>query len=172
MENIIDSTITISSAEINQFNSDLSEQTTNKIYTKTEKKMIVSRIEQISNKKIYLKLFKIISDDKNNYTLNTNGIFLNLNNVHDITLLKIEKLLDLYDNLKKNKIIDSKWNNHLQNQYNTDTSNNTSDEKLSNHEKLFLKRQQNINEKDMVYWGGNKGDLAIGNSESEQKIEN
>ena len=169
MEKIIDSTMTISSAEINQFNIDLSEQNTNKIYTKTEKKMIVSRIEQISNKKIYLKLFKIISDDKNNYTLNTNGIFLNLNNVHDITLLKIEKLLDLYDNLKKNKIIDSKWNNHLQNQYNTDVNNNTSDEKLSNHEKLFLKRQQNINEKDMMYWGGSKGEsVTTGNSESEK----
>lgn len=157
--NFIDPTITISSTEINQLNINFSDVSNlDKIYNKSEKKMIASRIEQIKNKKVYLKLFKIISDDKNNYTLNSNGIFLNLNNVHDSTLFKIEKVLDMYDNIKKNKIIDSKWNNHLQIQYNT-TNHEIIDDKLSNHEKLFLKRQQNINEKEITYWGGTANDL-------------
>ena len=154
--NNIDPTITISSTEINQFNVDLSEQTLNKIYSKSEKKNMVSRIEQVKNKKIYLKLFKIISDDTNNYTLNSNGIFLSLNNIQDGTLHKIERILDMYDNFKNNKSVDSKWNNILQNQYDISSNNDGIPEKLSNHEKLFLKRQQNINEKEISYWGDTK----------------
>lgn len=55
-----------------------------------EKKNIVRLIDQIKDKKILLKLFKIILDNKIVYTQNSNGIFINLNQLSDehINLIK------------------------------------------------------------------------------------
>jgi hypothetical protein len=55
-----------------------------------EKKYIVILIDQIKDKKILLKLFKIILDNKIVYTQNSNGIFINLNQLSDehINLIK------------------------------------------------------------------------------------
>lgn len=55
-----------------------------------EKKYIVRLIDQIKDKKILLKLFKIILDNKIIYTQNSNGIFINLNQLSDehINLIK------------------------------------------------------------------------------------
>jgi len=55
-----------------------------------EKKYIVRLIDQIKDKKILLKLFKIILDNKIVYTQNSNGIFINLNQLSDehINLIK------------------------------------------------------------------------------------
>ena len=159
--NKIDTTITISSTEMKLFDSEecnkVDPQLENKIYTKSDKKIIASRIEQLNNKKIYLKLFKIIYTDNNNYTANSNGVFLNLNNLQDKTLSKIDHVLNIYDKFKKNKITNNKWNQLLQSQYNSQNNNtnnnNVFDDKYTNHEKLFLKRQQNNNCDDITYWG-------------------
>jgi len=159
---INDQTITISSTEMRLF--DLEECNIDedidinqiKKYEKSDKKIIASRIEQIRNKKIYLKLFEIISIDNNNYTSNANGVFLNLNNLQDKTLHKIEKVLNKYDEIKKNKIRDNKWNNLLQTQYNSQNNELFNDNKYTNHEKMFIKRQQsNTDNKDITYWGTN-----------------
>jgi hypothetical protein len=153
--NINDQTVTISSTEINNLNVSES-NVTKKIYDKNEKKIIVSRIEQIKSKKIYLKIFKIISDDGNHYVINPNGIFLNLNNVSDITLAKIERVLDLCDNYKKIANYDDTWSQLLQKKYDNQSENNDkNDETLNSHEKMILKKQQMMNDKDTVLWGSN-----------------
>ena len=54
-----------------------------------EKKKIVYRIEMIKNKKKYIKLFKIINKDYKDYTVNKNGIFVNLNSLQNKTLNNI-----------------------------------------------------------------------------------
>jgi len=173
MDNISlnDSILTISSTEMNKLDECITQQSANlnlnindneitiKTYDINEKKMIASKIEQIKHKKIYLKLFKIISEDNSNYTVNTNGVFLNLNNLKDHTLQKIERVLNIYDNLKdkhitsKNKNNDSKWNEYLDNQYktNSETSENF-ENKLTNHEKNLIKRTQHLNDTDVTYW--------------------
>jgi hypothetical protein len=155
---------TITSTEMRHFDMDDSNIDNNcKEYSKSDKKIIASRIEQIKNKKIYIKLFKIISDDNNNYTSNSNGVFLNLNNLHNKTLFKIEKVLDTYDNIKKIKA-NNDWINK---QFN---SVEASDIKLTNQEKMFIKRQHNANnEEDIVYWGMNS--LSISNpKETDKKL--
>jgi hypothetical protein len=48
-----------------------------------EKKYVVRLIDQIKDKKILLKLFKIIFDNKIVYTQNLNGVFINLNQLSD-----------------------------------------------------------------------------------------
>ena len=154
--NIMDQTITISSTEINNLN--ITDSTVEKkSFDKNEKKIIASRIEQIKSKKIYLKIFKIISDDGNHYIINPNGIFLNLNNVSDITLAKIERVLDLCDNYKQISKQDQNWTAKLQKTY-EDLSENNSDNNeigLNSHEKMLLKKQQLLNDKDTVLWGSN-----------------
>ena len=152
----MDQTITISSTEINNLN--ITDSTVEKkSFDKNEKKIIASRIEQIKSKKIYLKIFKIISDDGNHYIVNPNGIFLNLNNVSDITLAKIERVLDLCDNYKQISKQDQNWTAKLQKTY-EDLSENNSDNNeigLNSHEKMLLKKQQLLNDKDTVLWGSN-----------------
>lgn len=152
----MDQTITISSTEINNLN--ITDSTVEKkSFDKNEKKIIASRIEQIKSKKIYLKIFKIISDDGNHYIINPNGIFLNLNNVSDITLAKIERVLDLCDNYKQISKQDQNWTAKLQKTY-EDLSENNSDNNeigLNSHEKMLLKKQQLLNDKDTVLWGSN-----------------
>ena len=143
-----DPTITISSTEIKQLDINNLNIDETKEFSREEKKIIASRIEQIKNKKIHIKLFKIINDDDNNYTTNSNGIFLNLNNLHNKTLFKIEKLLDMYDSIKKTKIN----NNWIATNFNNKTE--ISDFKLTSQEKMFIKRQHTINnDEDIVYWG-------------------
>jgi hypothetical protein len=46
-----------------------------------EKKYIVKLIDQIKDKKILLQLYKIILDNKIIFTRNSNGIFINLNQI-------------------------------------------------------------------------------------------
>ena len=152
-----DPTVTVSSTEMQQLDVDISNNInteTAKVYSKSDKKIIASRIEQIKNKKLYAKIFKIIYVDNNNYTLCNDGVYLNVNNLHDKTLTKIEKILDMYDNIKKSKTNDNKWTDLLNSQYNNNSNNNNlPEDKLSNHEKMFLKRQQmNLND-DITYWG-------------------
>lgn len=112
-----DLTISISSADLNINSEDLA-LNVNKVYTFNEKKIMVSQIEQLKNKKIYLKIFDIISEDNNNYTINTNGVFFNFNLLKNNTLIKIEHLLNNYTKIKKEKLINSKWKDILDNQYN------------------------------------------------------
>jgi hypothetical protein len=145
-----DPTITISSTEINDMTDS---NITYKSYSKNEKKIIASRMEQIKNKKINMKIFQIIYSNNDNYLINPNGVFLNLNNLSDIALSKIERVLNLYDDLKKEKKNEIAWNNLLQNQLNT--TDNFSESNLNSYEKNFLKKQQMLTDNSYTLWGSN-----------------
>ena len=74
------------------------------------RKQLLSRIEQIKSKNIYLQIFEIIHKDKADYTINDNGIFFNLNKLNNEILIKIEDVLNNYDKNKINKItINYEW---------------------------------------------------------------
>lgn len=61
------------------------------------KKNIVKMIDGINVKKILVQIFKIILEEKIQYSRNSNGIFLNLNQIPDDKLIKIENfLLSIY----------------------------------------------------------------------------
>jgi hypothetical protein len=57
------------------------------------KKNIVKMIEGIHIKKILIQIFKIILEEKINYTRNQNGIFFDLNQISDEKLIKLENFL-------------------------------------------------------------------------------
>jgi len=66
------------------------------VYIKMEiyrKKNIVKMIEGIHIKKILIQIFKIILEEKINYTRNQNGIFFDLNQISDEKLIKLENFL-------------------------------------------------------------------------------
>lgn len=119
-----------------------------KQYSFYHKKKLAYRIEKIKTKKNYLKLFKIINEDSNKYTTNSNGVFFNMNSLKNSTIDKIEEFLDELD--KSNEI------NNLANSIDTEFTPYSIDDfsdykpigpKLSNHEKKILKRN-NYKKKD------------------------
>ena len=57
------------------------------------KKNIVKMIEGINVKKILIQIYKIILEEKINYTRNQNGIFFDLNQISDEKLIKLENFL-------------------------------------------------------------------------------
>jgi hypothetical protein len=57
------------------------------------KKNIVKMIDGINVKKILVQIFKIILEEKINYTRNQNGIFFDLNQIEDEKLIKLENFL-------------------------------------------------------------------------------
>jgi len=68
-------------------------------YTHEDKKDILKRITNIKNKKCYIKIFKLIHNDKLSYTKNENGIFFNLNNLSNEKLHQINKIVQYYENI-------------------------------------------------------------------------
>ena len=73
---------------------------------KIEKIKINNKIKQIKDQKIYIDIYHIIKTDSNfKPSLNNNGVYFNLNILDDITLIKIDELLN--NNIKhdvKNKL--------------------------------------------------------------------
>ena len=72
-----------------------------KSFDYNEKKKIVYRIQCMKSKRYYYNLFKIIESMNVKFTINSNGIFFNINNLSNQMLCKIESFLDDYE-LKKN----------------------------------------------------------------------
>ena len=101
-------------------------------FTHNEKKILASKIENITNKEI----FKIIYENNCNYINNDNGVYINLNILSDEILIKIRNFLDIIDN---NKNIIPTPKEYIP--YNSDD--NSSDMKLSMQEKNLLKKFKN-----------------------------
>ena len=59
-----------------------------------EKKKIVFRIQNLKNRKFYIKLFKIILNQNIDYNKNSNGIFFNINKLDNSQFNKINTFLD------------------------------------------------------------------------------
>ena len=98
-------------------------------FTHNEKKILASKIENITNKKDYKEIFKIIYENNCNYINNDNGVYINLNILSDDILIKIKNFLDIIDN---NKNIIPTPKEYIP--YNSDD--NSSDMKLSMQEIL------------------------------------
>jgi hypothetical protein len=105
-------------------------------FTHNEKKILASKIENITNKKDYKEIFKIIYENNCNYINNDNGVYINLNILSDEILIKIRNFLDIIDN---NKNIIPTPKEYIP--YNSDD--NSSDMKLSMQEKNLLKKFKN-----------------------------
>jgi len=71
-----------------------------KIYSHNDKKLLVKRIEDVNNKKCYIKIFKTIYNNEMNYSTNDNGIFFNLTSLPDNIIKKIDAVVRYYESKK------------------------------------------------------------------------
>ena len=130
-----------------------------KIFTYQDKKKMVYRIEQIKNKKNYIKLFKIINNENIKFTDNSNGIFINMNLLTDDLLQKIDNFLNLINNKTKDMIDIDTINSSVDTDYKPYSIDEFSDyktygPKLSNYEKNIIKKNRYNDESedlDIVY---------------------
>lgn len=106
-------------------------------YSIEDRKYLVQTIENLKNEKDYATIFEIlIDDDVSSYTVNTNGVFINLSIVKDETLDKIKKYIAKINKKKINEInvdidiIPNIYNNKNERTY-----------KLNNYEKNILKQK-------------------------------
>jgi hypothetical protein len=80
-------------------------------YSLNDKKGIMTRINNLKNKKYYIEIYKIIKENNVLYSQNNNGIFINLTNIEDSILDKIVKYLDYIES--RNSEIDSEFYNKI-----------------------------------------------------------
>lgn len=111
-------------------------------FTHNERKILASKIANITNKKDYKEIFKIIYENNCNYIENDNGIYINLNILNEETLIKIKNFLEIIDN---NKNIIPTPKEYIP--YCSDD--NSSDIKLSIQEKNLLKKFKNNSNSDL-----------------------
>jgi hypothetical protein len=77
------------------------------VYSLVDKKAIMTRIQNLKNKKHYVQIFKIIKENNATYSQNINGVFINLINIEEDILDKIVKYLNYIDS--RNSEIDSEF---------------------------------------------------------------
>jgi hypothetical protein len=76
-------------------------------FTLDDKKCIMTKIQNLKNKKHYMHLYRLIKDNNVTYSQNNNGVFINLNNISDDILEKIVQYLNYLDT--RNSEIDSEF---------------------------------------------------------------
>jgi len=76
-------------------------------YTLVEKRQIMTRIQNLKNKRHYMEIYKIIKENNVTHSQNINGVFINLTNIEDSILDKIVKYLNYIDT--RNSEIDSEY---------------------------------------------------------------
>ena len=106
-------------------------------FSHQEKKQIALQIEKIKNKKYFKEIFKIIHEDNNKYTINDNGVYININILPDSTLFKIKHFIESIDYTKNIIPVPKEYI-----PYNSDEF-QSSDIKLSVQEKNMLKKIKN-----------------------------
>jgi hypothetical protein len=77
------------------------------VYSLADKKVIMTRIQNLKSKKHYINIYKIIKDNNVSYSQNINGIFINLTNIEDVILDKIIEYLNYVES--RNTEIDSEF---------------------------------------------------------------
>jgi hypothetical protein len=77
------------------------------VYSLADKKVIMTRIQNLKSKKHYLHIYKIIKENNVSYSQNINGIFINLTNIEDPILDKIIEYLSYVES--RNTEIDSEF---------------------------------------------------------------
>ena len=74
-----------------------------KNYTPNDKKNLINRIHKLKlNEQEMVHIFRIMADNDNIYTKNKNGIFFNLKNTTDSSLLLLEDYINILQNRKSN----------------------------------------------------------------------
>jgi hypothetical protein len=91
---------------INETTNPISDTTMEK-YTLVEKRQIMTRIQNLKNKRHYMEIYKIIKENNVTHSQNINGVFINLTNIEDSILDKIVKYLNYIDT--RNSEIDSEF---------------------------------------------------------------
>jgi hypothetical protein len=76
-------------------------------YTLSDKKGIMTRINNLKSKKHYTEIYKIIKENNVNHSQNINGVFINLTNIENEVLEKIVKYIDYAES--RNTEIDSEF---------------------------------------------------------------
>ena len=76
-------------------------------YSLNDRKQIMTKIQNLKNKKHFLHIFNIIKENNVSYTQNINGVFINLTNISDNILDKITEYLNYLDS--RNSEIDSEF---------------------------------------------------------------
>lgn len=106
-------------------------------YNTQFRKKLCNKIKLLNTKKDYLELFNIIKKDKKNkYSKNTNGIWLNLNNLSDKTIEKIKNFLsDTLDLTISTDNFKYEYKPYIK-----ENNNKIIGPKLSNHERSLIKR--------------------------------
>ena len=84
-----------------------------KTYNYNEKKNLVSLIEKIKNRKIYIKLFKFLLEEDIPYNKNSNGVFFNLSNLNIEHLKKLEIFLENYEMFTESETFDKSYDNNF-----------------------------------------------------------
>jgi hypothetical protein len=106
------------------------------------KKKKLIEISSLLTKIEYLEIFNIFIEEKCQYSENTNGVFINLNNVNEITIDRIFSFINFIKDKKEDLLIHEekinnakdiiKENNEKNNEYiNNDKNNNFNNEELS-----------------------------------------
>lgn len=130
-------------------------QTADKEFTHHEKKTLAHRIEQLKNKKHYKRIFQIVHEDNTRYTVNDNGVYLNINTLPAFTLHKIKAYLD---EVERSKVIIPVPNEYVP------YSESESSVSMSTQEKHFLNRLKG-NDPIMSLWGTTECQSEIETSE-------
>lgn len=78
-----------------------------KIYNYNEKKNLVFVIEQINDRRIYIKLFKFLLEEDILYNKNSNGVFFNLSKLSDNKLKKLETFVNNYHLFDESETFDN-----------------------------------------------------------------
>ena len=113
---------------------------------------MVNKINNITDKYILNEIYKIIDKNNDNYTINSNGIFINIDNLNEEILIEINNFLNytdytnkLLNNTKIKKIekkVESNSNQIIINNNNNNNNNNNIqsniDIKSTNENKLIL----------------------------------
>lgn len=76
-------------------------------FTLDDKKYIMTKIQNLKNKKHYMHLYRLIKENNVIHSQNNNGVFINLNNISDDILEKIVQYLNYLDT--RNSEIDSEF---------------------------------------------------------------
>jgi hypothetical protein len=111
-----------------------------KIYTPDDLKNLVCKIEMLNDKIAYMKIHEIMIKDKSiKYTRTDNAMYIDMTKLTNETLIKIDNFLE------KNKKTEDVINTNYVPYVDENQSFNVPGSKLTNHEKIMIKRKENNN---------------------------